>query len=341
MPTIRLIPRVNCHGDYLQIKSMVKRDDPIDALFRLPLTEFIGARKELAARLKKNGYSDEAEQIKALAKPSISAWTVNQLYWNHRDEFDELISTGQRFRKAQASGKMVNMREALDARREVLAQLSDLATETLSEAGHNPSLDVLRRITTTLEALSSLASFSDDTSPGRLTHDIDPPGFDSFGAFTPSAVTTNRAPKDRVSSPTLSEGVQANRSSKKSVTAPSKTQPKPTADAKRDQETRQAKISAAKASLQNAKKAVTAAQAQAKSLEAAQRRAEAAAKEAEKQKFHAEERLKKATAASAEAAERAQSIAAELAEATETLEDAKRAVENATRSLETSFRDLR
>jgi DNA repair exonuclease SbcCD ATPase subunit len=320
---------------------MAKRDDPIDALFRLPLAEFIGARKELAARLKKTGYTDEVENVKALTKPSISAWTVNQLYWNNRDEFDELISTGQRFRKAQTSGKMVNMREALDARREALVHLSDLAAEILGDAGHNPSLDILRRITTTLEALSSLASFSDDTTPGRLTHDIDPPGFDSFGVFTPSAVTTSRAPNDRGSSPTVREGVQANRSLKKSVTAPSKSQPKATADAERDQETRQAKITAAKASLQNAKKALAATQAQKKSLEAAQKRAEAAAKEAEKQKFHAEERLKRASAASTEAAERVESIAAELAEATEAVEDANRAVESATRNLETSFRDLR
>ena len=307
---------------------MPKRDDPIDALFKVPLTEFIGRRKELAARLKQTGYADEAEQVKALTKPSISAWTVNQLYWNHRDEFDELISTGQRFRKAQASGKMVNMREALDARREALAQLSDLATEILTEAGHNPSLDVLRRITTTLEALSSLASFSDDTTPGRLTQDIDPPGFDSFGSFTPSAV--NRAPKP-----------QAVGSTEKSASAPTKTERKTTANAKRDHDPRQAQINAAKASLQDAKKALTAAQAQAKSLAAAQKRAEAAAKEAEKQKFHAEERLKKATAASVEATERARSVAAELAQAGKELQEAQRTVENATKNLETSFRDAR
>ena len=309
----------------------MKRDDPIDALFRLPLTEFIGARKELAARLKKNGYADEAQRVKALTKPSISAWTVNQLYWNHRDEFDELISTGQRFRKAQASGKMVNMREALDARREALAQLSNLATEILGDAGHNPSLDVLRRITTTLEALSSLASFSDETTPGRLTQDVDPPGFDSFGSFTASAITTNRAPKPLLVSP-----------SKKSVAVSAKPQQQTSAQVEAGRrEERQALINAAKASLQNAKKALTAAQAQAKSLEAAQKRAEAAAKEAEKQKLHAEERLKRANAASAEAAARTDSIAIELAEATKALADAKRAVETATRNLETSFREAR
>src|ERR1051326_9595511 len=198
---------------------MPKRDDPIDALFRLPLTEFIGARKELAARLKKNGYTDEAQQFTAIAKPSISGWTVNQLYWDHRDEFDELISTGQRFRKAQASGKMVNMREALDARRDVLSQLSDFATEILTAAGHNPSLDVLRRITTTLEALSSLSSVSDDTTPGRLTQDIDPPGFESFGSFTPSTMTASSAAKHRGGSPTVKEAMRAVRSLKESANA--------------------------------------------------------------------------------------------------------------------------
>lgn len=305
---------------------MAKINDDIDALFKVPLTEFIAVRKTLAARLKKNGYADEAQRVNALAKPSISAWTVNQLYWNHREEFDELISTGQRFRKAQSSGKMVNMREALDARREALLQLSNLATETLKDAGHNPSLDVVRRITTTLEALSSLASFSDDATPGRLTQDIDPPGFDSFGSFTPSR-TTKPMPVKVI--PT-----------KKAVAAVAKTQRKTAAVAEASQrEERQSRINAAKASLQNAKKALTATQAQKKSLEAAQKRAEAAAKEAEKQKFHAEERLQKASAASAEAAERIEGIAAELAEVAKALEDAKRGVENATIQLETSFRE--
>lgn len=305
---------------------MAKLNDDIDALFKLPLTEFIDARKTLAARLKKNGYADEAERVKALAKPPISAWTVNQLYWRHRDAFDELIATTQRFRKAQTSGKMVNMREALDARREALLHLSDLATEVLGDAGHNPSLDTLRRITTTLEAMSAYSPLSGGPTPGRLTHDIDPPGFDSFGSFVPSASTEKRAAEPaRV------------RLSKSVVTASSKTQQKATADASR--EARQARINAAKASLRDARKSLTAASAMAKSLEAAQKRADATAKEAERQRHQAQERFKKARAAAEDTAERAQNIAVELAEATEALNDAKRNVEKATRELETSFRE--
>ena len=98
----------------------------VDALFRLPLAEFISARKTLAARLKQGGNGNEADRVKALVKPSISAWAVNQLYWNHREAFDRLIATGQRFRQAQTSrsaSKVADIRGALDARREVLSGL--------------------------------------------------------------------------------------------------------------------------------------------------------------------------------------------------------------------------
>jgi len=294
-------------------------------LFQLPLTEFIGARKALAARLKKNGFVSEAEDVKALAKPSISAWTVNQLYWRHREAFDELIATGQRFRKAQVSGNMVNMREALDARREVLSHLSGLAAEALRDAGHNPSLDILRRVGTTLEALSAYTSLSHRLTFGRLAEDIDPPGFDSFGSFTPSAGTTKRAAEPRHVTP-----------EKKSVTESSKA--KGAAQASRQKE-RQARLNTAKASLQQARKSLTTARAAVKSLEGAHKKAEAAAKEAMKHKREAEERFKKASAASVEASLREQGITVELTKATKTLDDAKRNVESATKELETSFRE--
>ncbi|HMH42480.1 MAG TPA: hypothetical protein VK557_03280 [Pyrinomonadaceae bacterium] len=305
---------------------MTKLDDDIDDLFELPLTEFVGARKALAGRLKQKGFVSEAEGVKALAKPSISAWTVNQLYWRHREAFDELIATGRRFRKAQVTGRMVNMREALDARRDALSHLSDLATETLRDAGHNPSLDTMRRVATTLEALSVATSVAAGPTLGRLTEDIDPPGFDSLGSFAPSAGITKRTAEP----PRVNPG-------KKAVAASSKAKAA-AAEASRQKE-RQARINAAKASLQQARKSLTAARAATRSLEVAQKKAEATAKEAAKQKRATEERFKKAIAASTDAALRAQSTAVELTKATKTLEDAKRTVESATKELENSFRE--
>ena len=115
--------------------SLVKRklDDDIDDLFKLPVAEFTNARNALAARLKKEGRTNDAERVKLLGKPSVSAWAVNQLYWEHRDAFDQLVATGKRFRQGPTS-----RRESLDARRDALVQLSELATNLLRDAGHNP-----------------------------------------------------------------------------------------------------------------------------------------------------------------------------------------------------------
>ena len=67
------------------------------------------------------------------------------------------------------------MREALDARRQALSHLSDLAAALLRDAGSSPTPETIHRISTTLEALSAYASFPDAQRLGRLTRDVDPP----------------------------------------------------------------------------------------------------------------------------------------------------------------------
>src|SRR6266567_7805406 len=141
-----------------------KLEDDVDALYRLPLAEFTAARNTLAGRLKQGGRGNEADFVKALVKPSISAWAVNQLYWKHREAFDRLIATGERFRQAQTSRltrKVADMRGALDTRCEALSHVSDLATALLRDAGHNPTPDTMRRVTTTIEAMSVYAFIPD------------------------------------------------------------------------------------------------------------------------------------------------------------------------------------
>ena len=304
-----------------------KLEDDVDSLFKVPLSEFTAARNELAARLKKGGRGNEADFVKSLVKPSVSAWTVNQLYWDHREEFDELIDAGQRFRKAQTSrnaNKVVDMRDALDARREALTQLSDLATTLLIEAGHNPSLETLRRITTTLEAISAYASSTDGPAPGRLTKDVDPPGFESLAGFTASAASTKSA------------GVS--HSQKSSSVAKPQSKATPASKTSQLKEVHQAKIADAKVSLQEAKKLLVDARAAVQRLEKQQEKIDREAKDAEKQKRDAEQRFKKASAVSEMANRRARSLADEVEDATKAVADAKSSVEKALKDLETLFR---
>ncbi len=270
--------------------SLVKRklDDDIDDLFKLPVAEFTSARNALSARLKKEGRANDAERVKLLAKPSVSAWAVNQLYWDHRDAFDQLIATGKGFRHGSTS-----RRESLDARRDALVELSELATNLLRDAGHNPSQDTIRRVTTTLEALSAHALLPDGPTPGRLTNDVDPPSFESLASLMSGGGST-APPAKPVSN-----------ARKKAIIA----------DARKIQ---QAKIAAAKASLQDAKRSLTGARARSQSLETT---------------------LKKANAEAKEAARRAQKVSAEAAAAAQVLQDAKRTFEEATKELESLLRE--
>ena len=77
--------------------------DEVDSLFQVALIEFTSARNALAAKLKKEGRAEEAERVKTLGKPSVSAWVANQLYWKQRKSFDRLIAAGEQFRKAQSA----------------------------------------------------------------------------------------------------------------------------------------------------------------------------------------------------------------------------------------------
>src|ERR1044072_8265962 len=212
-------------------------DDEIDSLSRLPLAEFPSARNTLAVRLKKEGRPNDADRVKLLAKPPISAWTVNQLYWNHRKAFDQLMASGKRLRPAQKlrlAGKVAGMRDSLDARREALVQLSELATELLHEAGSNSPPDTLRRVTTTLEAMSAHALLPDGPTPGRLSQDLDPPSFDSLASLMSSAAVID------------DDDVEPIAASRKSPT-----------NVKRLEEVRRAKIADAKVSLQDAKRSLS------------------------------------------------------------------------------------
>jgi hypothetical protein len=294
-------------------------DEDIDGLFRLPLAEFTSARNTLAARLKKEGRPNDADRVKLLAKPSISAWTVNQIYWSHRAAFNQLMAAGKRLRPAQKlklAGKVAGMRDSLDARREALVQLSDLAEELLREAGSNPSLDTLRRVTTTLEAMSAYALLPDGPTPGRLTQDLDPPSFGSLASLMSGASVIEDTEEPEPVTPSR----------------------KTAANVRRLEEVRRAKIADAKVSLQDAKKSLSEARARAQRLESVQKKANAEAKEAEKRRREAELLLEKATAASEAAVRHAKSVAEELNEVEKTIDDAKKTVEEATKELESLLR---
>src|SRR5262245_4297365 len=297
-----------------------------DELFRLPLSEFTSARNALAAKLKKDGDAEEGERIKALSKPPVSAWVANQLYWKHRNAFNRLLAAGDEFRKAQAAqlaGKSVDLRGPLDARRETLGELTKLAAEVLRDAGHPASPEMMRRIMTTLEALATYGDHPGGPPLGRLTADVDPPGFEALAALVPAGTHQRSGAARGQAAPRVIPFNQP-----KPERAARKSSDDREESRRAEQERRERQDQARKA-LREAERALTEARRDAERARAEMKEAAARAKTAEKEKAALETRFEKLSAA----AEAARQVASRAEEAAQAVDDAERAVATAREQL--------
>src|SRR5262245_11952272 len=90
--------------------SSSKRSAPADEtrpaavaveLYGLPLEEFTAERDRRAKALRAEGERDAAAVVAALRKPTLAAWTVNQLVRSRRDDLDALLEAGNDLLEAQ------------------------------------------------------------------------------------------------------------------------------------------------------------------------------------------------------------------------------------------------
>ena len=126
-------------------------DDAVQELFQAPHAAFVTERKRLAGELKEAGDKAGSTKLGKINRPPISAWAVNQLWWQERDAFDNLLSTAERLREGDLGGTA--------AHREALTTLRAKASAILTAAEHAATESTLRRIQTTLSAIACAWSF--------------------------------------------------------------------------------------------------------------------------------------------------------------------------------------
>ena len=166
-------------------------DEEIDALYAGESGAFTTARHALAKR-----GGDRAVEIKALVKPSLPAWAINQLYWHHRRVFDALVTAAEARRAAhvsQVAGRRADVGRA-DARHRAAHEAAVAAAlATLREAREPVSAATIHAIERTLEAVPS------PEIAGRLARPIEPVGFAALAALIGAAGTAApRQPADVV-----------------------------------------------------------------------------------------------------------------------------------------------
>jgi hypothetical protein len=155
---------------------------PLDQLFQLPLSEFTAARNLFA-----KAAADGGAAIKALEKPSVPAWAVNQLYWRDRRTYDRLIKASERLRAAHAqalSGKKIDLPMIELQHRAALKEAADSVRRLLASAGDAATQATMKAVVDTLQALPG------GGVPGQLTKALAPLGFGALGALMKRGATS-------------------------------------------------------------------------------------------------------------------------------------------------------
>ncbi|HEX9410784.1 MAG TPA: hypothetical protein VF986_03705 [Actinomycetota bacterium] len=184
-------------------RSKANDEKEIDRLFELPPEEFIAGRDELAKRMKAEGRTEEAAQVRSLRRPTVAAWAANQVARRHPDDVKELLEAGAALRQTQRkvlSGvRAGGFREGMERRRQVVNRLTKAAEKVLRDSGH-ASAGAAEAVTATLEAASLDDEVADQVRAARLSKELPAPaGFG--GAAGLELVPAEPEPKERPAKP--------------------------------------------------------------------------------------------------------------------------------------------
>jgi hypothetical protein len=157
----------------------------VDELYGLPPGQFTAARDARARDAKAAGDGAAAAQIKKLAKPTASAWLVNQLVREAADQIRQLFDLGQALQDAQRELDGNRLRELSAQRRQVIGALLPAATRIAAQAGQPASATVLTEVRATLEAALADPAAVEAVRSGRLTKGL---AYAGLGQVDPDAV---------------------------------------------------------------------------------------------------------------------------------------------------------
>jgi len=165
-------------------------EDELDRLYALPLSEFTAARDEIAKQLRAEGERERADEVKQLRKPTVAVWLVNRLAREREVDVKRLLKAGEALAKAQTSA------EARRNEQHALTRLAGAARELAAESG--VGTQAADRAIQTLRAASLTEDGRKLLGQGRLTEELEPPGFEALaGLPMPARPAKRPAPRHK------------------------------------------------------------------------------------------------------------------------------------------------
>jgi hypothetical protein len=166
-----------------------------DELYGLPPAEFTATRDERARVAKAAGRREDAAAIRKLARPTTSAWLVNQLSREAPHGLERLFEVADALAEAQRTLAGDRMRELSAHRRQVVTELLPVAGAVADRAGQPASPAVLEEVRATLEAAVADNDARDAVRTGRLTRALAYAGLGEVDLTAAAALASVRSPE--------------------------------------------------------------------------------------------------------------------------------------------------
>src|SRR5215211_5791351 len=151
-------------------------DDIVRELYVLPPADFVTARNDLVRQARAAGSRDVAERLQQLRRPTRSAWLVNLLA-SDPAAMQRLSALGRELRDAQTGLVRTELRNLVEQRRQLIADLLDRTKAHAAEAGVRLTPTVLSEVEATLQAALVDLAGALTIRNGRLVRPLSHSGF--------------------------------------------------------------------------------------------------------------------------------------------------------------------
>lgn len=154
--------------------------DEEDALYELVPSGFVAARTALEKKLRSTRDRTNADRVKALPRPTASAWGLNQVARTKPPLIEAVLESGAGLRAAMhaaVDGDASGLRAAQASQRAASKATRAAVEAVFAARGQSYSDAVDRRVEATLRAAGVDADVADSLRSGRLSGDHQPTGF--------------------------------------------------------------------------------------------------------------------------------------------------------------------
>ena len=283
-------------------------DEHVDRLYGLPLEEFVAERDALAKRLRADKRREDADAVKALRKPSVAAWAVNQALRTQPEDQAALLEAGDALRAAQEDlldgrGDAATARAATETERQAVGKLVTAARGLARDKGFLNDA-VLDRVRETLHAAATDDEARAEVEAARVSRERRPAAFGGLEGFAAPAA----APPKRKPAPSAKPKPKPKRSGGRRKAGAeeraAEERKRETAEREAERERKAAEREAERARRREAQEALKEARAEERAAGKRRREAEAAVHTAERELSAARAELEAAEAEEQDAAER-------------------------------------